>query len=565
MKKIYLKLSITVHIILISLVLFSLAWVFFSSLTFFASDTGLRFLQIRELIAHQWQTFAIDYPAQFLDPDLHHTPYYYAYSLIDNQIYFNISHFLPWLASFLYVALGPIGLSVLPVLGGLLTAVAVYKLGVLMQVKHTRLLLWTAVFGTPVIFYSLELWDHTLAAACATWAVYGVALGLINGRWQSLFWGGVAAGIGLGQRPEMYTFAIALGMALIIVTWPQWQIWATFVGGGIAGTLPIWLLQYRWVGHLFGLTMAANFFDYGRPESYPVQPYSGVPISPILKIGRLLFHIQPQTITLGAVFMLIIGIFMLIFSLRLPTLRRPLWLGSGLFLTMLGYGAYIMYTLTQGKMLIGLITTFPLMAFVLANVEQSPSKATTHLIYRLVSSTALIFLGVMLAFWPAFGGDQWGARYLLPVYPLLLLSAFYGYTTQIQAANQTYAKQLRLLFITLLGTSFILQISGVRNSLIRHNEDVGIQDTLATLPVELILTNSPFFPSAMSSLDDKMFMYVAGAEGLETLIPRLAQNNISRFALIPLEAIPINMPKQVGDIRINQISNFIYELEIPDP
>lgn len=243
MDKICRKIPTFVHVILLSLTLFLLAWVSFSSLAFFASDTGLRFLQIRELIAHQWQTFAVDYPARFLDPDLQFTPYYYAYSVIDNQIYLNISHFLPWLASFLYAFLGPVGLSIVPVLGGFLTAVAIYRLGVLAQVKHPHLLLWTVIFGTPIIFYSLELWDHTLAAACAAWAVYGAARGIINGRWQPLVWGGAAAGIGLGQRPEMYPFALSLGLALIIITWPQWQKWVAFFSGGTAGALPIWFLQ----------------------------------------------------------------------------------------------------------------------------------------------------------------------------------------------------------------------------------------------------------------------------------------------------------------------------------
>ena len=563
MKNIASRIPTTVHIVLLSLTLFSLAWISFSSLAFFASDTGLRFLQIRELIAHRWQTFAIDYPARFLDPDLQYTPYYYAYSLIDNQVYLNISHFLPWLASFLYASLGPIGLSIVPVLGGLFTAVAVYRLGVLAQIKHPHLLLWATVFGTPIVFYSLELWDHTLAAACAAWAVYGAASGIMNGRWQSLAWGGAAAGIGLGQRPEMYPFALALGMALIIVIWPQRQKWLAFIAGGIIATLPLWFLQYRWVGHPFGMAFAPHFFGYGRPESYPVQSYSGVPIPPAAKVGHLLFHISPQTITLVAVFSLIIGVFTLVFSLRLPALRRPLWVWGGLSLTLLGYGMYAIHA--ESNMLIGLITTFPLIAFALAYVEQSHDGSGVHPIYRLTWTTALLFLGMILAFWPAFGGDQWGARYLLPAYPLLLFTAFYSYEIWSQKAERPYANKLRIVFIVLLSTSFILQAMGTRLLLLKHNEQIPLRNAVIELPAELILTNNLFFPSSMSSLDDKLFMYVDSEEDWEILIPRLAQHDISRFALIPTDAIPITAPEQIGNIHISQISDFIYKLETDDP
>ncbi len=557
------KATSIVHISLLGLALFLLAWAAFSSLTFLTSDTGLRFLQIRELIAHQWQTFAIDYPAQFLDPDLQYPPYYYAYSLIDNQIYLNISHFLPWLASFLYVALGPIGLSVMPVLGGLLTAVAVYRLGVLAQVKYTRLLLWATVFGTPILFYSLELWDHTLAAACATWAVYGAASGIMNGRWQPLAWGGAAAGIGLGQRPEMYPFAIALGMALIIITWPQWRKWTAFMGGGLAGALPIWFLQYRWVGHPFGLALAANLFDYGRPEAYPAQSYSGVPMPPAAKVGYLLLHIRPQTIILVAVFLLIVGIFTLIFSLRLPALRRSHWLWGGLALTLLGYGMYFIHA--KSNMLVGLVTTFPVMAFAIAHVDQSNDESATRPVYRLTWLTALLFLGIMLAFWPTFGGSQWGARYLLPVYPLLLFSAFYSYTAWSQGEERPYTNRLRIIFFALLSASFMLQAMGARLLLIKHSEQIAIRNAVAKLPTELILTNNLFFPSTMASLDDKLFMYVDSDEDWDIVIPRLIQHNIYQFTLIPTEAIPMRVPEQIGNIRLHRVSDLIYELEISDP
>ena len=69
------------HFLFITIILLVLAWFSIEPLVFFSNDVGLRYLQMRELIEHNWQTFAVDYPARLYDPELMHSPFYYAYSL----------------------------------------------------------------------------------------------------------------------------------------------------------------------------------------------------------------------------------------------------------------------------------------------------------------------------------------------------------------------------------------------------------------------------------------------------------------------------------------------------
>ena len=551
------------HIAALTLALLLLAWASISSLTFLVGDTGLRFIQVRELIAQRWQTFAIDYPAQVLDPDFQHTPFYYAYSIIEGDIYLNISHFFTFVASFLYAGLGIWGLAAAPALGGVLTAVAVYRLGVLTHVAYPRLLLWTAVFGTPILFYSLELWDHTWATACAAWAVYGLARGLMNGRWQPIFWGGVAAGIGLGQRPEMYVFAIALGGALVIVAWRQSQRWLALIGGGLAGALPVWFLQYRWVGHPFGLAFAPHFFGYGRPAVFPVQSYDGLTITPAVKIGRLLFYIQARDLgTFAAAMLIVLGLFILIFSLRVPAWRRPGWIWGSLILTVIGYGLFTCQA--QNVILSGLFTTFPLIIFALAFVEKPNDLTTTRPVYLLAWLTAVIFIILMLGLWPAYGGKQWGARYLLPAYPLLLFAAFYSLTRRVKVEKRSYAQTLRAYFAVLLGVSLIMQILGARLIFNSHAYQLPVRDSVQALPADIILVNDPFFPPAMAATD-KQFLYVGSAKDLQTLIPRLAESGVQRFGFITAEGSRLAPPEHIGNIKITQTSAIIYEIGSDSP
>jgi membrane protein YdbS with pleckstrin-like domain len=542
--------------ILMAAILFSLSWLAQSSLTFFSNDTGLRFLQIRELIDHHWQTFAVDYPARSLDPDLAYPPFYYAYSLLNGEFYLQIAPFLPLLTSFAYAVIGRWGLPLLPVLGGVLTAVATYKLGILAQAKYPRLLFWSTVFTTPVLFYSLELWDHTLATACALWAVYGLAHGVLSGRWQSIVWGGVAAGLGLGQRPEMYVFAIALAVGLLLTPWRRWRYWAAYIGGGILGTLPIWWLQFRWVGHPLGMAFAPHFFGYGKPKAYPVEAYSGVTITPAIKTGRLLLYIESHDpITFSAALLILIGAFVMIFALRIPRWRQRRWLWSGLALSGVGYSLFMWQS--WSNLLPGVLTTFPLFSLALAYVDRADDPLPTRPVYQLVFSTMLAFLGIMLVIWPAFGGEQWGARYLLPVYPLLLLLAFYVVTVWERPLSSTITTTAAGLL--LLG--LLMQLFGIRYLFIKHQEQIEDKITVASLPATLILTNSPFLPSFMAALDDKLFMYVENEQDVIELIPRMQHNQIERFALVLVTGRPIPVPNHVGDVSLQEIQPFVYQLE----
>lgn len=63
-----------VHLLIITLILFGIAWYFMSTLTFFSNDNGLRFFQIQELIKNGGSSFAVSYPLRSIDPDWMHTP-----------------------------------------------------------------------------------------------------------------------------------------------------------------------------------------------------------------------------------------------------------------------------------------------------------------------------------------------------------------------------------------------------------------------------------------------------------------------------------------------------------
>ncbi|MCP4420327.1 MAG: hypothetical protein GY805_27290, partial [Chloroflexi bacterium] len=278
---------------------------------------------------------------------------------------------------------------------------------------------------------------------------------------------------------------------------------------------------------------------------------------------RFLFYIQSHDLlTFGAALLILLGLFALIFSLRVPAWRRPGWVWGSLLLSAVGYALFSIQA--QSTILSGLLTTFPLILFALAYLDKSDDAPATRPIYLLALLTAVTFIGLMLIAWPAYGGKQWGARYLLPAYPPLLFAAFYGYTQRQQRLERPYVQTLRIMFIVLLGMGFVMQALGARLIFNSRAEQVPFRDSVTAVPADLILVNDPFFPSAMSSTD-KMFMYVDGEQDLQTLIPRMAQADIRRFALMTAEGTPLIMPEQVDQIVVKQISAVIYEIEPGGP
>lgn len=542
---------------LLALLLFLVSWWGVSSLAFYKSDTGLRFWQTEELVANNWQTFAINYDQRHLDPNLEFIPLYCAYSVVDDEVYFSITPFLPLLASFFYAWLGVIGLAVVPTMAGVATAVGVYKLAQLAGLPRLNLIFWGSVIATPLFFYAVQLWDHSLAMATTIWAVYGVAFGVICQKWQPVVGAGMVMSLGQAQRPEMYLMALALGLSLLIVTWPRFKLVIALAIGGFVGMLPVWLLQYWWIGHPFGI-LITHISDYGRPESYV---YDCVGPSRNIQAGRFLLHIEGQDPwSFIAALLAIIGLFLLIFWLRLPKLQNDKVATIALAAVVIGYTIWAV--MLWQDTLAGLITTFPLIGLCLTYVDSKDDLNPNRPVYKLTLFTSLLFLGGMLVIWPAYGGNHFGARYLLPVYPPLIVLAFYVYNAYL--AKEGLRKMLRVVGATLLMLTVFLQLLGIRNFVQQTQSNTTIQEAITALPAEAILTNHPFLPTMLLGLNEQFFLYVDSEADFETLIPRLAEAGIIQFAFVAVEGLPLDVPEQVGEIQVRQISPVLYALE-PSP
>jgi hypothetical protein len=545
------ELQPVIMIVVTTLLLFWLSWLSISTLTFFTSDTGLRLTQIQSLIEHQWRTFAIDYPARFVDSELQHVPYYDAYLVIDDQLYLPVSPFFPLIVSWLYALVGGIiALPLVPALGGVLTGLMVYRLARLSGLPHSHFAFWGTIFATPLFFYSLTLWDHTLGTALALGGTYGMAKGLTERRWRPVFWGGLVIGFGLGQRPELYIFAIAIGLSLFVVSRFDWRVTTAAGVGGFAGVLPVWILQYFWFGHPLAPSIALNLFGYGRPDLWA---YNRGEVAPLFmrKALLLIYTVPRDLVTFLATLLVIFGLTFIVFTLRQRRWRKPRFLVGALGILGLGYLIYLF--ICWKHIIPGLLPTFPLLALAVIYINhREDTQSVQVIVYRFVFFTALFFGGVMLLFWPAFGGYQWGTRYLLPLYPLVVYLALHVYTFY----QQTWRGQMQRIFqigaMGLLGLSLLFQILGARLLYMAHYEHIPVLKTLQVAPVEIVLTNKPYFPSQMAA-SGKTFIYVEDEGDLEMMLERLRERGIEAVGIVSLKGSPFIPPDPVDEFEIQEL------------
>lgn len=546
------------HILLMSLILVGLAWVAFKPLIFTNSDVGLRFIQIRNLIDQEWQTFAIPYTTD-IDPDFEFVPYYYAYSLLNGRIYFNISPFYPLIASFLYTALGILGLAISPVIGSALTAWGVYRLANQIQLRYPLLITWASIFATPMIFYTTQVWDHTLGVGLIVLGISFALQGVQEDYKRGVLIGGILLGLAMGQRPELYLFVIVFGFAWLLFFWQKRPFLIPLLGGGLLGIVPLWLLQAKWFGHPLGMATATNLLGYGRPESFPII-LDGYPRAVVM--GNFLFHIESRDpLTFTAALTVLIGILLFVFAFRNPPYQKKSIILTATILTTIGYLLWGIVTLEN--MITGFISTFPLIGIALAFVEEK-EKSKKHTGYKFIFTVAIIYLIGMVLFWPAFGARLWGARYLLTAYPLMLLLAFYALDSYHQRLPTALKPTVQAIFVALLIISFSLQMMGLRFNYQAINTLAQEKTLITEQSVDVVLTNHPFWPGLMGGVDDKLFFYTSTTQKLESILPALAENNVHHVAIISLASEPLIMPEQLGNLSITQTSDNVYLLQIDE-
>ncbi|MEM7335880.1 MAG: hypothetical protein AAF490_27630 [Chloroflexota bacterium] len=558
------------HFSLLTLLLIILTAIMLTPRTFFASDTGLRMIQIDSyLTQNQWTSAAIEYPNEQFDPDYQHIPYYVAYLLHNDALYFNISPLFPLITAVFLAAFGWYGMIAPLIIGAIMIGYGVYVLVKNFEIEKPFLWVWLSVFGTPVAFYTVQIWDHSLAVGFTTLGVAFTAVSLKTFNVRKMMLGGCLIALTFMQRPEAIPFAIGTGLALGLTHYRSVKKLWPFLVGGFVGTAVSAAVNLVWQGTLLGFPFGSNLFKIGVPSFYPAMEFirsTRPPSTEAIKMGRLLFHINARDpLTFSAALLTLVAILLIFFAFRVPKYQKTkvLWVGLGC----LGVAYGLLIFVSAQQPVLGLVSTAPFLPLSLAFVNQAEHNklnlkqgSSPHQIYSFVFASVLFFILIMLLAWPAFGGRQWGARYLLPAYPLFVFLAGYSVTHFRLRSKRPFSQVVQKVTVGIVIISFIFQSAGLILLYRKLTFDKSFQTSIQALEADVIFTDEPFLHATVGPIEGKQFFFVADTDQLNQLIPVVFDKNIEQIGVLAREPGSLTVPENLSEIQIAPSGAVTYKL-----
>jgi len=502
--------------------------------SFWITDGGNRFIQLQSLL--RTGQFDIEYPAKSIDPDKTFFPRGgHHFQQHDDAIHSFYPIYFSLIVSPFYRVLGGVGLYVLPLLGTLLTLIMSCKilneLGDRRRDWHSVLVV---AFCTPIFFYSLTFWEHTLAVGLSTLAIYYL-LRILNG--QYLKWGAAVSGMLLGVstilREEGYIIfaAIVVAMSLLIFRERAHSLKRTLlhlVLGWGAFMLPIGWFQYAMYGNALGIHAAV----YSAMEtSTPTAPWDYL-WGKLTNFYVYLFRFNERAMVN---YCLVVPLALITcYGLIIPqdsSSRRNIIFAIGVLLS---------------AVLMVLLVVHPNPVFNTLNTQALVSATPFLLVLAFLQREILRpsdpgprFLGVIVSVYVAATclslnqadiGIIWGPRHFLALYPIAVPLVFHGLQGM---ADDRKSALFRKLAIVLFVVSALIQVHGVNTLFLKKNATRQLVEKVAKLDEAVIVTDVFWLGEELASIFyDKIIMQVESDSEMLMLVPQLAAKDIDRFAIV---------------------------------
>jgi hypothetical protein len=535
----------------VALAYVALAFLVFPQNAFFSSDEGLKFIQVQNFVRKGWQDFTLDYPGRELDPDLRYVPINNPPALIrEGRLYAVYPIFFPLLAAPLYRLLGYAGLYVIPLASGLLTLIITYRIARLTGGKGPSSIV---VLGlcSPLIFYSLVFWDHTLGTLLATLAVLLVVGGLEQPRWLPFVLAGVAIGLGIWVRSELYVMVIAMPIALLFLGTGHLRRLVGLGLGIVVALVPLWLFQFVVYGDFIGPHVGHLAW---LSEELPATTDR----------VAIVYHTLLEGNSSPAMSFLYIMAFvasaLLVPMRRIRTRRLPI---------IIAFAVLVLATIpnileaSRGRPLGGLISTAPFLVFSFAVLVGSGSSVRRHNTYLLALSVGYIALVSILT--PVDPGLQWGARFLLPILPPLAILATNNFGALSTLGGRSTSRLLAACFVCVAALSFVVQLSGLRTlHIIKSTDQQLIRDTAQLEPAQVLSDEWGYAEYVAPLFYEKQFFFVRDQTEYKELTQTLLENDVDTFAVAtyprPRRKVVDPLIAAAG-YSIREVAEQVYEIQ----
>jgi hypothetical protein len=478
---------------------------------FFSQDSDAKFLQTRALAQSLWRSDGFPDPARTIDPSGVLSPLrpsFAGHFFYERDGQWHSKYSIPFalLASIPYKLFGVRGLglvSVLPAIGSLLLTLYAARL---LRIRRPWLAILLLGACTPLPFYGVEFWEHALGLMLALIAIL-CTLRDEPLRPGNLLLAGMAVGVGVWFRIELICLAPAMGLALFgQLRREHVRAGLLFGLGLVMGLLPYVAINWLYAGSLMGNQLGAELQLETRSH--------GLLVAFQAQLEMAWLMLGPSRFRKG--WLVLLPLLLLATLVVWRRRGRAAACSTAVLLLLVSTGAALLWGLrTTGihNYPIDLLSAGGVIVLALLYPLYKPEDAQVR--SRVIRLTILgsVFGLLVLATSPHFGGQQWGPRYLLPLYPILVLIGTLGLEGLLAAASSRERTRLLAASMLLALLSFGISIQSIGYVVAWRELHQSTVSKIASLRPEVLITDVHVLPFTIATvLDRQVLLGVEHAE-----------------------------------------------------
>lgn len=496
---------------------------------FATGDGGVKLWQVQGILHSGDLNAPLDYPGAIYDPDHQYAPFVEPWAMwYQGKPYTEYTSPFIWASVPLYALFGHAGLMLLPWFCGMLLIVMSAWLAWRVRPDRSAALAPIVIgFGSPLLVYSLEFWEHTPGTALAVFALVGVIKALDSRRraWW-LIAAGAAIGLSLTMRAELYVYPLALVIGLLFIRsarrLPLIRSTMWLAIGGLLTIGPWWVYQFVTWGSPFGPRLQQNVPVLGGTEM-------------LARLGdttgrnwSMLFPADGDGVTVLALLL----VAWVLIAVLTWALRRKLvwfadvgfWLGVALSVVI---AVLVIGRLAQGQRPDDLLTAFPIVLLLILSAPRGvpPKSKTQNLksdILRFLTVVPLAFVALVILISPFHGGIQWGPRFLLPIIPPLTVVLIDRWAGLWGAISRAARVGLAVAFIALLAAGCYSTWLGVKFMQDGQISSEFMSEVIRQSPERVVVADVWFLPQmAPYTFGEKIWLMAEDDQKMFQLLQRL--------------------------------------------
>ncbi|MFQ5614580.1 MAG: DUF3488 domain-containing protein [Anaerolineae bacterium] len=496
-------------ILLVYLLTFSLI----PDFVFWSPDEGAKFVQLHTLRWEGGLTYKIPYLGQRVDPDFDFYPVLglYPQPEPDGSVTFNWPIWFPLISSPFFRLFGVVGLYVIPLVSGVLTAALAGRLAHRLLPQAEPMTIAVVGLTTPIFFYSLLFWEHTLATLLGIGALWQ-AMQINRPGWQKWLVIIVLLISAVALRLEMVFYAVtlllAIGASFLLHYRQRLTSRLKFRPSGrllLIGLIPLAaiiffsapnLTQGRWLGEKEQGFIERGLERFEQSDVWGYVPYHlrGIFINAPVHFGPEL----PDWLAWMGLYGLAAGALAAVF-LR-GNVRIWVLVGASL---VVGLGsAYALLLPLRYRVIPSFFLPAPFLVFAFAFLPyafrtrrfQTTLVAITTMLYLFVGAFAII-VGASGA---GGAGLEWGPRFILTAYPLAGICAAVGTFYFYQNLSKEERQLLVIIVTLLLIVGLQYEVQGVRE-LQATKRDLVAYHNIFRSTRQPIVTDLQWLPAALAT------------------------------------------------------------------